>query len=142
MDLGQLQRISNFLGLGGPKSQDPAAKIRIGVLGASQVLIHFMHALNRPHVKSHMACLQVSTYAAVWPSRRLAECEVVAVAARDVKRAAEFARMHSIGRYHGSYEELLDDPDIDAVYVGLPNGLHGKWTSRCVSGNHPLICLF
>ena len=54
--------------------------------------------------------------------------EVVAVAARDRGRARAFAAKHRIPRVHDSYQELLDDPAIDAVYNPLPNGLHGAWT--------------
>ena len=50
--------------------------------------------------------------------------EVVAVASRSAERAEAYAAEHGIGRAHGSYEALLGDPDVDAVYVPLPNSLH------------------
>lgn len=74
--------------------------------------------------------IQVSTYAVIWPSHRLLSCSVVAVAARDADRAAKFAKWHRIPRSYGSYDDLLADPEIDAVYIGLPNGLHGHWAKR------------
>ena len=50
--------------------------------------------------------------------------EVVAVASRERARAEAFAAEHGLGRAHGSYEALLADPEVDAVYVPLPNSLH------------------
>jgi predicted dehydrogenase len=65
--------------------------------------------------------------------------DVVAVASRDRARAEAYAREHGLGRAHGSYDGLLDDPDVDAVYVSLPNGLHHEWTMRAlVAGKHVL----
>ena len=55
---------------------------------------------------------------------------VVAVAARDRDKAARFARKHGIAGVHGSYEALLADPTVDAVYNPLPNGLHGTLDAR------------
>ena len=51
----------------------------------------------------------------IWPSQRLPNCDVVAVAARDPTRAAEFAKQHGIPTSYGRYEDLLADPDVDAV---------------------------
>lgn len=66
--------------------------------------------------------------------------EVVAVASRDDARAESYAREHGIDRSYGSYEELLADPDVDAVYIPLPNGLHGEWTLRALeAGKHVLV---
>ena len=56
--------------------------------------------------------------------------ELVAVASRDLGRARDFAAKGSIPRYYDSYEGLLDDPDIDAVYIPLPNSMHREWTIR------------
>ena len=53
---------------------------------------------------------------------------VAAVAARDGARARAFAAKNGIARVHDSYEALIADPDLDAIYNPLPNGLHGKWT--------------
>ena len=54
--------------------------------------------------------------------------ELVAVASRDQQRAEEYARTWEIQRAYGSYEALLEDPDIDAVYISLPNTMHREWS--------------
>jgi D-xylose 1-dehydrogenase (NADP+, D-xylono-1,5-lactone-forming) len=71
--------------------------------------------------------------------RRSDLAEVVAVSSRDASRAEAYAREHGIGRAHGSYEALLADPDVDVVYVALPNALHVEWAIRALeAGKHVL----
>jgi len=66
--------------------------------------------------------------------------EVVAVASRDDERARVYAGEHGLARAYGSYEELLADPELDAVYVSLPNRLHVEWTLRALdAGKHVLV---
>ncbi|MDA0327994.1 MAG: Gfo/Idh/MocA family oxidoreductase [Gemmatimonadetes bacterium] len=63
-----------------------------------------------------------------------------AVASRDGERAREFATAHSIPTWYGSYEALLDDPDIDAVYIPLPNSLHREWAVRAAEAGKHVLC--
>ena len=56
--------------------------------------------------------------------------EVVAIASRDAARAEAYAAQHGIPTAHGSYEAMLADPGVDAVYVSLPNGMHHEWSTR------------
>ena len=66
--------------------------------------------------------------------------EIVAVGSRDGARAQAYAAEHGIGRAHGSYEALLADDGVDAVYIGLPNGMHHAWTLRALeAGKHVLV---
>ncbi len=66
--------------------------------------------------------------------------EVVAVASRDAARAREYAREHGIPHAHGSYDDLLADPGVDAVYIPLPNRLHHEWTQRALAAGKHVLC--
>src|SRR5829696_7672688 len=66
--------------------------------------------------------------------------EVVAVASRDGARAEAFADEHGIGRAHGSYDALLADAEVDAVYVPLPNSLHVEWSIRALEAGKHVLC--
>jgi D-xylose 1-dehydrogenase (NADP+, D-xylono-1,5-lactone-forming) len=66
--------------------------------------------------------------------------EFVAVASRSPERAEAYAAEKGIPRAHGSYEALLADPDVDAVYVGLPNALHVPWTIRALRAGKHVLC--
>jgi predicted dehydrogenase len=64
----------------------------------------------------------------------------VAVASRSRERAEAYAREHGLPRWHGSYDDLLADPAVDAVYVPLPNALHVEWSIRALeAGKHVLV---
>jgi predicted dehydrogenase len=62
------------------------------------------------------------------------------VAARDGSRAQAFAAKHKIARVHDDYDKLIADPDIDAIYNPLPNGLHGKWTRAALDAGKHVLC--
>jgi predicted dehydrogenase len=66
--------------------------------------------------------------------------EVLAVASRDAARAQAYAAEHGLGRAHGSYEALLADPDVDAVYIPLPNSLHVPWSIRALEAGKHVLC--
>ncbi|HEX7290015.1 MAG TPA: Gfo/Idh/MocA family oxidoreductase [Conexibacter sp.] len=63
-----------------------------------------------------------------------------AVASRNADKASAFARAHGIPRAYGSYEELLADPDVEAVYVSLPNALHLEWSRRALEAGKHVLC--
>jgi predicted dehydrogenase len=64
----------------------------------------------------------------------------VAIASRDVERAREAARQLDIPRSHESYEALLEDPDVDAVYIPLPHHLHVSWTTKAAEAGKHVLC--
>lgn len=66
--------------------------------------------------------------------------EVVAVASRDQARAEAYARRHGIERAYGSYEALLADDDVEAVYISLPNSLHVEWSVRALEAGLHVLC--
>lgn len=75
------------------------------------------------------------------PAIRATErAELAAVASRDLARAEAYAAEWDIPRAHGSYEALLDDPDVEAVYVSLPNSLHAEWTIRAAQKGKHVLC--
>ena len=79
--------------------------------------------------------------AAVIPAiQAAANNEVVAVASRDAERAENFAGKLGIPRAYGSYEALLDDADIDAVYIALPNSLHLAWAVNAAAAGKHILC--
>ncbi len=66
--------------------------------------------------------------------------KLLAVASRSAERAQEFAGKLGIPRAYGSYEALLADPEIDAVYIPLPNSLHKEWTVRAAEAGKHVLC--
>ena len=92
--------------------------IRIGILGAARI----------------------APQALIRPARSQANVEIVAVAARDQDRAVAFAGKHGIARVHDSYDALIADPEIDAVYNPLPNSLHAEWTIRALQAGKHVLC--
>ena len=64
----------------------------------------------------------------------------VAVASRDSARAEAYASERGIERAHGSYDALLADDGVDAVYIGLPNGMHHEWTMRALEAGKHVLC--
>ena len=73
-------------------------------------------------------------------AREAENSEVVAVGSRTAERAAAFAATFGISRAHASYEALLDDPSVDAVYIGVPNALHHPWTLRALAAGKHVLC--
>lgn len=91
--------------------------LRLGILGAANIARAFT--------------------AGVAPST---EVTVAAVASRDAGKAEAFARECGIPRFLGSYEALLADPEIDAIYNPLPNSLHAEWSIRAVEAGKHVLC--
>lgn len=92
--------------------------LRIGILGAAKIV----------------------SSALINPAKKLTDVEVVAIAARDSKRAEKYARKYSISRVHKTYTDLLADPEIDAIYNPLPNGLHAEWTIKALRAGKHVLC--
>jgi predicted dehydrogenase len=94
------------------------SRLRIGTLGAARI----------------------TPGALIKPARRVPEVTVAAVAARDRDRARRFAARHGIAVVHDSYEALIADPAIDAIYNPLPNSLHAPWTLRAIEAGKHVLC--
>src|SRR4051812_49866869 len=92
--------------------------VRLGVLGAARI----------------------TPAAIVKPARSSADAELVGIAARDRARAHAFASKHGVPRVFETYADLLADPDIDAIYNPLPNGLHAEWTIAALEAGKHVLC--
>ena len=66
--------------------------------------------------------------------------ELVAVGSRDRARAEAYAREWEIPRAYGSYEELLGDPEIEAIYISVPNTMHAEWSIKAVEAGKHVLC--
>ena len=95
----------------------PRGPLRIGVLGAARIARSFVEAV-----------------------RSSSKVAVTAIASRDVERGTTFARELGIARVHASYDALFADPEIDAVYVPLPNNLHAQWSIRAAGAGKHVLC--
>lgn len=91
--------------------------LTIGILGAANIARLFINAVQ--------------------PSRKV---RIEAVASRDLERGKAFARETGAPRVHATYEALLADPAIDAVYNPLPNNLHAEWTIRAADAGKHVLC--
>lgn len=83
---------------------------------------------------------RIAVDAVIPAMQRSTTSEVVALASRDGERARRLAARLGVPRSYGSYEQLLDDPDIDAVYVPLPNTLHTRWAARAAEAGKHVFC--
>lgn len=99
------------------QASSKGAPLRIGILGAANIARQF------------------SRDVAPSPAVR-----VVAVASRNAENAAAFAAAQGIGRSHGGYEALLADPEIDAIYLPLPNSLHAEWAIKAAEAGKHVLC--
>jgi predicted dehydrogenase len=97
---------------------ESGAPVRIGILGASRF----------------------APMTLIKPARGNDEVVVAAVADRDVSCAHVFAAKHGVARVHDTYAALVADPDLDAVYIVLPNSLHGQWTRAALAAGKHVLC--
>ena len=87
-----------------------------------------------------LGCANFAHKTAIPAMLRAESVELTAVASRSLEKAEEFAREFGFARAYGSYEALLADPEVEAIYNPLPNGMHAEWTIKAAkAGKHSLV---
>jgi predicted dehydrogenase len=87
-----------------------------------------------------LGCAKIAIRNVIPAMQGSAMSQVVAIASRSEDKAAATARNLGIPKFHGSYQGLLDDPDIEAVYIPLPNHLHAEWTIAAAAAGKHVLC--
>ncbi|HUB22180.1 MAG TPA: Gfo/Idh/MocA family oxidoreductase, partial [Streptosporangiaceae bacterium] len=87
-----------------------------------------------------LGAARITPTALIRPARQVPEVVVTAVAAREPARAREFADRHGIPVVHPTYQALIADPEVDAIYNPLPNSLHAPWTLRAIAAGKHVLC--
>lgn len=87
-----------------------------------------------------LSASRISTSAVIEPAGKRDDVEIAAVGARSASRAERFAAAHGIPRFYGSYEELIADESLDAIYVSTPASLHATWAIAGVEAGRDVLC--
>lgn len=87
-----------------------------------------------------LGAAKIAPAAIVSPANACPDVRLTSLAARNPDRAASFAKQHGIPAVHSGYEAMLDSDEIDAVYIPLPNGLHGEWAIRALDAGKHVLC--
>jgi predicted dehydrogenase len=87
-----------------------------------------------------LSTADIDTAGLIHPAETHSYVLLYGVASRDYNSARSHAKKYNFSKAYGSYQELLDDPDIDAVYISLPNGMHAEWAIKALGrGKHVLL---
>lgn len=93
-------------------------KLKIGILGTSN---HFLKRI-------------------VLPLQQTNNCEAFAIGSRNIEKAEAMAQEFNIPMWYGSYQAVLDDPDVDMIYIPLPNHMHKEWVEKSIDAGKPVLC--
>src|SRR5208283_3269159 len=97
-------------------------------------------ANERPLRFGALGAARITPNALIKPLQEVPEAALVAVAARDRKRAEDFAAAHGIPRVHATYEDVIKDPEVDVIYNPLPNSHHCEWTIAALRAGKDVLC--
>lgn len=78
--------------------------------------------------------------AMAWTAGQMENTVAYAVASRSLEKARAFAENHNVERAYGSYEEMLDDPEVDLVYIATPHSHHYEHARMCIERGKPVLC--
>jgi predicted dehydrogenase len=95
---------------------------------------------SRPVRFGILGAARIAPAALIRPARSNPEARVAVVGARDRERATSFAERHHIRRVAADYQAVVSDPDVDAVYIPLPNSLHAEWTRAALEAGKHVLC--
>lgn len=87
-----------------------------------------------------IGCAGIAVHSVIPGTKQSETGEVTAIASRDLAKAEETAAKLGIAKAYGSYEEILNDADIDAIYIPLPNHLHMEWSIRAMEAGKHVLC--
>jgi predicted dehydrogenase len=87
-----------------------------------------------------LSTANIGRWAVIPAIQRAANSELLAVGGRDIAKAKAFATELGIPQFYGSYEELLADPQVEAVYIPLPNSMHCAWAIRAAEAGKHILC--
>lgn len=87
-----------------------------------------------------LGCAGIAERALVPAIKESGSGALFGIAARDEKRAASWVRKHGFAKSYRNYQELLDDPAVDAIYNPLPNHLHAEWSIRASRAGKHVLC--
>ncbi len=82
----------------------------------------------------------IARYAAIPGMQKAESCEMCAIAGRSAEKAADFAQSYGFRKSYGSYDELIADPEVQAVYIPLPNNLHREWVLAALKAGKHVLC--
>ena len=82
----------------------------------------------------------IATHAIIPAIQEVSNSRILAVASNNEERSREVALRFGIERFYSDYQALLDDPDVDVVYIALPNHLHREWTTRAAAARKHVLC--
>ncbi len=97
-------------------------------------------AEQRPLRFGILGAARIAPDALIKAAHNVPDAEVVAIAARDPVRAREFADAHGVPRVHATYDDLVNDPELDVIYNPLPNSLHCQWTIAALRAGKHVLC--
>jgi predicted dehydrogenase len=87
-----------------------------------------------------LGCANIANRAVIPAIKEASNAEAYAIAGRNAEKLQQFKEEHGFKKTYQSYDELLDDKDVDAIYIPLPNGLHYEWALKALKKGKHVLC--